>query len=196
MAQKRKANQAIGDAVPEATKTQNAKGKETIITAASGRSRRLTVKPEALAILKDSEPDDSTKPATKVKKNSGSAAVPAVPAKIQAPDVPKSRSKVSNTLRAQGTTTTRKNSGRSVKASRKEEGKEKTQQEDSDALDQAGHESNEVNYWLMKAEPEPRIVKGKDVKFSIDDLKVAKEPEAWDGKWSDVIIDLLTVLIL
>lgn len=38
------------------------------------------------------------------------------------------------------------------------------------------------SYWLMKAEPESRIEKGKDVKFSIDDLKNATEPEAWDGK--------------
>lgn len=36
-------------------------------------------------------------------------------------------------------------------------------------------------YWLMKAEPQSRIEKGKDVKFSIDDLKAAKEPEGWDG---------------
>ncbi|KAL8857931.1 MAG: hypothetical protein Q9178_005550 [Gyalolechia marmorata] len=37
------------------------------------------------------------------------------------------------------------------------------------------------SYWLMKAEPDSRIEKGKDVKFSIDDLKKAVEPEAWDG---------------
>lgn len=36
-------------------------------------------------------------------------------------------------------------------------------------------------YWLMKAEPQSRVEKGKDVKFSIDDLKEAKEPEGWDG---------------
>lgn len=36
-------------------------------------------------------------------------------------------------------------------------------------------------YWLMKAEPESRIEKGKDVKFSIDDLKEANKPEGWDG---------------
>lgn len=35
----------------------------------------------------------------------------------------------------------------------------------------------------MKAEPESRIEKGKDVKFSIDDLRVAKEPEPWDGTY-------------
>ncbi|KUL82707.1 hypothetical protein ZTR_09426 [Talaromyces verruculosus] len=37
------------------------------------------------------------------------------------------------------------------------------------------------SYWLMKAEPESRIVKGVDVKFSIDDLQAATEPEPWDG---------------
>ncbi|KAN0071557.1 EVE domain containing protein [Elaphomyces granulatus] len=36
-------------------------------------------------------------------------------------------------------------------------------------------------YWLMKAEPESRFEKGVDVKFSIDDLEAAKEPEPWDG---------------
>lgn len=37
------------------------------------------------------------------------------------------------------------------------------------------------SYWLMKAEPESRMEKGVDVKFSIDDLAAAKEPEPWDG---------------
>lgn len=41
---------------------------------------------------------------------------------------------------------------------------------------------HEPSYWLMKAEPESRIEKGKDVKFSIDDLKNASAPEPWDGK--------------
>ncbi|KAL4974856.1 PUA-like domain-containing protein [Aspergillus desertorum] len=38
------------------------------------------------------------------------------------------------------------------------------------------------SYWLMKAEPESRIEKGRDVKFSIDDLRAAKEPEPWDAR--------------
>lgn len=38
------------------------------------------------------------------------------------------------------------------------------------------------SYWLMKAEPESRLVKGVDVKFSIDDLQAAAVPEPWDGK--------------
>ena len=37
------------------------------------------------------------------------------------------------------------------------------------------------SYWLMKAEPESRMEKGVDVKFSIDDLAACTEPEAWDG---------------
>lgn len=49
---------------------------------------------------------------------------------------------------------------------------------------------HEPSYWLMKAEPESRIEKGKDVKFSIDDLKNATEPEAWDGKMIPEILNL------
>ena len=42
-------------------------------------------------------------------------------------------------------------------------------------------DTDSPSYWLMKAEPESRIEKGKDVKFSIDDLKAATSPEGWDG---------------
>uniref|UniRef100_A0A0K0EQM2 Thymocyte nuclear protein 1 n=1 Tax=Strongyloides stercoralis TaxID=6248 RepID=A0A0K0EQM2_STRER len=35
-------------------------------------------------------------------------------------------------------------------------------------------------YWLMKAEPESRIVRGVDVKFTIDDLEKCKT-SIWDG---------------
>ncbi|KAL8800762.1 MAG: hypothetical protein Q9182_004926 [Xanthomendoza sp. 2 TL-2023] len=41
--------------------------------------------------------------------------------------------------------------------------------------------SDGPSYWLMKAEPESRLEKGMEVKFSIDDLMNADEPEAWDG---------------
>ncbi|RKP40105.1 PUA-like domain-containing protein, partial [Dimargaris cristalligena] len=37
-------------------------------------------------------------------------------------------------------------------------------------------------YWLMKAEPESRFVKGVDVKFSIDDLdNMPNKISSWDG---------------
>ncbi|KAF8740144.1 hypothetical protein AX14_008557 [Amanita brunnescens Koide BX004] len=35
-------------------------------------------------------------------------------------------------------------------------------------------------YWLLKAEPESRIVKGKDVKFSVDDFETVKM-SPWEG---------------
>ena len=55
----------------------------------------------------------------------------------------------------------------------------------ADHVDGAEDEDPEgPSYWLMKAEPESRIEKGKDVKFSIDDLRNTTEPEAWDGKFS------------
>jgi len=48
-------------------------------------------------------------------------------------------------------------------------------------------------YWLLKAEPESRLERGHDVKFSIDDLALKKAPEPWDGKkspprWSSLLI--------
>ncbi|KAL8730671.1 MAG: hypothetical protein Q9181_004579 [Wetmoreana brouardii] len=59
------------------------------------------------------------------------------------------------------------------------------QKNDDDVMDEAAKDDNDdadgPSYWLMKAEPESRIEKGKDVKFSIDDLKNATKPEAWDG---------------
>ncbi|GFF65714.1 thymocyte nuclear protein 1 [Aspergillus lentulus] len=42
-------------------------------------------------------------------------------------------------------------------------------------------EESDRSYWLMKAEPESRMEKGVDVKFSIDDLQAAEKPEPWDG---------------
>ena len=49
---------------------------------------------------------------------------------------------------------------------------------DWDAVD----EGDGKQYWLMKAEPDSRLEKGVDVKFSIDDLMNAKAPEGWDGE--------------
>ena len=39
----------------------------------------------------------------------------------------------------------------------------------------------EIQYWLMKAEPDTRMENGHDVSFSIDDLAKAETPEGWDG---------------
>ena len=51
------------------------------------------------------------------------------------------------------------------------------------ANDEDNAPADEPSFWLMKAEPESRIEKGTDVKFSIDDLEAAKEPEGWDGNY-------------
>ncbi|KAI1004272.1 hypothetical protein K3495_g3939 [Podosphaera aphanis] len=45
----------------------------------------------------------------------------------------------------------------------------------------AGHCPAARQYWLLKAEPESRVVKGHDIKFSIDDLAAQTAPEPWDG---------------
>ncbi|QBZ60859.1 hypothetical protein PoMZ_07802 [Pyricularia oryzae] len=45
----------------------------------------------------------------------------------------------------------------------------------------AGAGDGDRQYWLMKAEPEPRFERGVDVSFSIDDLAAKSEPEPWDG---------------
>ncbi|CAI2181852.1 12397_t:CDS:10 [Funneliformis geosporum] len=48
--------------------------------------------------------------------------------------------------------------------------------------DNLNEQKSNVHYWLMKAEPESRIVKGKDVKFSIDDLaNMHNGVSQWDG---------------
>ncbi|KAJ5778131.1 hypothetical protein N7520_001377 [Penicillium odoratum] len=47
------------------------------------------------------------------------------------------------------------------------------------------------SYWLMKAEPESRLEKGVDVKFSIDDLAAADSPEPWDGVRNAVARNLM-----
>uniref|UniRef100_A0A8C0K4U1 Thymocyte nuclear protein 1 n=1 Tax=Canis lupus dingo TaxID=286419 RepID=A0A8C0K4U1_CANLU len=42
--------------------------------------------------------------------------------------------------------------------------------------------NNQSSYWLMKSEPQSRIEKGVDVKFSIEDLKAEpKQTACWDG---------------
>ncbi|EXJ65165.1 hypothetical protein A1O7_01505 [Cladophialophora yegresii CBS 114405] len=52
---------------------------------------------------------------------------------------------------------------------------------DKSKLEDLSGVDTDVQYWLMKAEPDSRIEKGHDVKFSIDDLAAKTEPEAWDG---------------
>lgn len=61
--------------------------------------------------------------------------------------------------------------------------------EDENADDEA--EDDGPKYYLCKAEPDSRIEKGKDVKFSIDDLRAATEPEGWDGRFLQIVLILM-----
>ena len=58
-----------------------------------------------------------------------------------------------------------------------------TKSESVEAQDESEEEeeNSDRSYWLMKAEPESRMEKGVDVKFSIDDLRATTEPEPWNG---------------
>jgi hypothetical protein len=56
--------------------------------------------------------------------------------------------------------------------------------------------NRDIQYWLMKAEPQSRIEKGVDVKFSIDDLAAKIEPEGWDGKCKPTSKPRNTTLIM
>ena len=63
----------------------------------------------------------------------------------------------------------------------KEEEEEEEEEEDEE-------DGSERSYWLMKAEPESRLEKGADVKFSIDDLRAATKPEPWNGMSSNELV--------
>ena len=64
-----------------------------------------------------------------------------------------------------------------------------------EAEDADEEDADEPSYWLMKAEPDSRMEKGKDVKFSIDDLMNAPEPEAWDGKFFALKFSAIYLLV-
>lgn len=59
--------------------------------------------------------------------------------------------------------------------------KQQKEKEEESPTIEANDPAAPAKYWLMKAEPETRIEKGKDVKFSIDDLAACDEPQGWDG---------------
>jgi EVE domain len=54
--------------------------------------------------------------------------------------------------------------------------------EDTSKTEVTSSESYKSNFYLFKSEPEPRLEKGKDVSFSIDDLARREDQvEPWDG---------------
>ena len=84
-------------------------------------------------------------------------------------------------------------SNRQKTRSTQEEAEEEEEEEKEKAVG-GGDQAEEITtsgrrYWLMKAEPEPRFVKGVDVSFSIDQLHEAADPQPWDGEFFLFLLD-------
>ena len=190
---KRKAAQAnLSATAPAAKRGRRANGRLAEPTAAASRSRRDSAvsvnapDPDSHttrgAVKKTSAKDISNtkKPATKV------AATPKAKSKAKVGRKPKGRT--SETTNGQSEAQRSRRSSISVEIPVRQRS-EQEKDEDEDDEDEVGRA-----YWLMKAEPDSRIEKGKDVKFSIDDLQNATEPEGWDGTWGNelILFNLLT----
>jgi len=173
---------------PEApTPVTKRNGEEIPTTAAAGRSRRVPAKKgEAPA----SGPKE-TKHAVK-SKTSGAAKTSVsspLPEASEAPKASKATKKASESAPKASksgkakTPKARRGSTVSVNVPVANQGKKRGKKvSDREAGDDAQDEdASGVSYWLLKAEPESRMEKGKDVKFSIDDLAACAKPEVWDG---------------
>jgi hypothetical protein len=103
-----------------------------------------------------------------------------IPATSPSSDKPRGRPSTKSILKDRAGTpsaTKDKKSGSKVKSTADEEAKEENETVENGANNETGQ-----SFWLMKAEPESRMEKGVDVKYSIDDLQAAEEPQGWDGK--------------
>lgn len=99
-----------------------------------------------------------------------------VTSKSEAPKSGRGRGRPRKSIDPNGTNTTTEKTEKTPE--------EKSESADAKAEDEEAEEDDDSgrSYWLMKAEPESRIEKGVDVKFSIDDLRERTKPEPWDGK--------------
>ena len=163
---KRKASVAgiasSASSAPAPKKGRSNSGKEVTLTAAAARPRRDSAESPVVSKVTRSKSDTQSKgkapkskKASKTKKSLTPAAEP------------------SEALVGAGS---RRSSNVSVEIPKRHDAKSE------DEVEPVGEEKGGPSYWLMKAEPESRIEKGKEVKFSIDDLKDATTPEGWDGK--------------
>ena len=178
MGRKRKVEQVASDdddtaPAPVLKRTRGATAKQAQPTAAAARPKRTPG-------------TDASSPSTKVPIK-GKSSRSRKKAANNAEDVGTPKAAISSDARplevseASDATASRRNSTVSVEILRR--GKKDAVAKVAD--DKEPHEgvvSDEKSYWLMKAEPESRVEKGKDVKFSIDDLEARQEPEGWDGK--------------
>jgi len=161
-------------------------GKEVPTTAAAGYSRRASVKKEEASTSvpkgakrvmksKESKAVKASESSTVLKAAKASKASKAIKTSSKSAPAPK----VSKTGK---TPVVRRGSIVSAEVPVANQGKKRGKEvSDHKAEEEAGDEEAQQQYWLLKAEPESRMEKGKDVKFSIDDLAARTEPEAWDG---------------
>ena len=159
----------VEEAVPTITK-KNAKNIPA--TAAASRSKRVSETNTDVAVVAQS-----------AEKTSKAAKTSHEPRASKAAKASKG-SKAPKTASAKAAADSRRGSNFSDEVPATEQKKTKDGGEDDDSKGAKEEEEDDlagISYWLMKAEPESRIEKGKDVKFSIDDLAACKEPEKWDG---------------
>lgn len=173
-----KRNAGVADLDSTTTGTQPAKkgrstsDKQVVQTAAASRPKRASAGtdkvPKASATKKSASKESKGSKESKRETNGKSAH----PAKsLKSAKSTRTSKTAGNGSKASGTETNgRRSSIVSVEIAKQK--KEETEDEEED----------DHSYWLMKAEPESRIEKGREVKFSIDDLKAATKPEGWDGK--------------
>lgn len=130
---------------------------------------------------------------------SSTAEAPAVPVSAATSEPPKERSATKSTGKAKGKANgrvaTRADVAEAGEGGRKHRGSSGTKRKESanptlnakgtstarDKADADEAKPSGRQYWLMKAEPEPREENGVNVAFSIDDLAAKTEPEPWDG---------------
>ena len=174
---KRKANTAAdktGTAAPkrqkkiiEPTASSSRPSRTSLSEAAAPRSTRSSISGK-------SAPDPPTKKATKASVNEAAKkSAPKAAPKVKATASRKREKSAKTSISEEETTAPEGESTVVVDVPFREK--------PAEAEDEAEVNGEGPAYWLMKAEPESRIEKGKDVKFSIDDLEAAKEPEGWDG---------------
>lgn len=186
-----KRNAVVADLDSATAATQPAKkgrptsSKQVVETAAASRPKRASAgvneAPKANAIKSAPNGETTAKKAKSAKTSKSAKAAKSAKPTVSAKSVKSAKStKPSKTAgKASKASKAETNGRRTSVVSVEIEKKEGTEaQHDQDGEEEEG----DLAYWLMKAEPESRIEKGKDVKFSIDDLKAATEPEGWDGK--------------
>ena len=180
----RKTNNATasdGETAPIITKKN---GKNIPATAAASRSKRASnINTETATVTQPNK--EIPKAVGKRGKPTASKSNKASKSSRPAPKATSSAKKPS----AKDDAGSRRGSKFAVKVAATKRTKAKDSNKDNDSKSSKEEEEDDptgISYWLMKAEPESRIEKGKDVKFSIDDLAAREEPEKWDGMKSSV----------